>query len=462
MYRNFLKEHVKILSWIIKTVDIVIFFLSGLLAYYLQFHHLYLNNLYIAALLLGSILIVSIGSFFGVYESLRARSIFKLFGTLYLAVFGVMLILASLAFITKTGAFFSRSWFFFWAFSAILFLSIFRLFMAIFLRIMRRRGWNQRQIIIIGTGEVSSNLVKQVKEAVWSGLRIVEILTEENTHPSIEGISINSIPADLEEYINKLKIDEVWLVYPLQAENKIQEILHALRHNVITIRYFPDMFGAGLFKHSASEIFGFFAVNIVSSPMVGSNLVIKWLEDKILSSIILLIIIPVMLAIALLVKLSSPGPIFYRQERVGWNGEKFNMLKFRSMPIDVEKATGAVWARQGERRATKIGAFLRKTSLDELPQFINVLKGDMSIVGPRPERPVFVDKFKNEVPGYMKKHLMKAGITGWAQINGWRGDTDLNKRIEYDLNYIQHWSLWFDLKIIFLTIFKGFMHKNAY
>jgi putative colanic acid biosynthesis UDP-glucose lipid carrier transferase len=162
------------------------------------------------------------------------------------------------------------------------------------------------------------------------------------------------------------------------------------------------------------------------------------------------------------VKLSSPGPVFYRQQRVSWNNKPFVMLKFRSMPTNVESASGPVWAKADENRATPFGSFLRKSSLDELPQFINVLKGDMSIVGPRPERPHFVDQFKDEVPFYMKKHMVKAGITGWAQINGWRGETDLSKRIEHDIYYIQNWSIWFDLNIFLRTFASGFISKNAY
>jgi putative colanic acid biosynthesis UDP-glucose lipid carrier transferase len=196
--------------------------------------------------------------------------------------------------------------------------------------------------------------------------------------------------------------------------------------------------------------------------MDGANRYIKAAEDRILTLIILSLIAPFMLLIGIGVKLSSPGPVFYRQERLGWNGEVFTMYKFRTMPVDVERETGAIWSRSGEKRATKFGAFLRKTSLDELPQFFNVLKGDMSIVGPRPERAVFVDKFKDEIPDYMKKHLVKAGVTGWAQVNGWRGDSDLKKRIECDMFYIENWSFWFDLKIILLTLVKGFVHKNAH
>jgi putative colanic acid biosynthesis UDP-glucose lipid carrier transferase len=169
-----------------------------------------------------------------------------------------------------------------------------------------------------------------------------------------------------------------------------------------------------------------------------------------------------MLLIAVGVKLSSPGPVFYRQERIGWNGKPFGMLKFRSMPVDAEEESGPRWASADDHRPTRFGSLLRRTSLDELPQFINVLKGEMSIVGPRPERPVFVHKFKDEVPDYMKKHLVKAGITGWAQVNGWRGNTDLSKRIEYDLYYIENWSLWLDIKIILMTLLPANIQKNAY
>jgi len=196
--------------------------------------------------------------------------------------------------------------------------------------------------------------------------------------------------------------------------------------------------------------------------MVGVNKLAKWLEDRLLSFCILLLVSPIMMLIAIMIKLDSSGPVLYRQERVSWNGRKFKILKFRTMSVDGYVQTDEpVWGRAMEKRLTRVGRFLRKTSLDELPQFFNVLKGDMSIVGPRPERPVFVEKFKSDIPSYMQKHLVKAGITGWAQINGWRGDTSLVKRIEYDLWYIENWSLWLDLKIIFWTLFKGFINKNA-
>src|SRR5262249_14448960 len=181
-----------------------------------------------------------------------------------------------------------------------------------------------------------------------------------------------------------------------------------------------------------------------------------------LSLLALIILSPLMALLALIVKLSSPGPVFYRQERCGLNGKLFWMLKFRTMPVDAESQTGPVWARKDDPRRTKLGSFLRKTSLDELPQFINVLKGDMSLVGPRPERPVFIHKFRKTVPNYMARHCVKSGITGWAQVHGWRGNTSLRKRVQFDLYYITHWNPWLDLRILCMTLWTGIFHRNAY
>jgi exopolysaccharide biosynthesis polyprenyl glycosylphosphotransferase len=184
--------------------------------------------------------------------------------------------------------------------------------------------------------------------------------------------------------------------------------------------------------------------------------------DVVLSMAALVLLSPVMALIALIVKLTSPGPVFYRQERCGLNGQSFQMLKFRSMAADAEQQTGAVWARPNDPRRTRFGSFLRRTSLDELPQFINVLRGDMSLVGPRPERPMFIHQFSKSIPSYNARHCVKAGITGWAQVHGWRGNTSLRKRVQYDLYYITHWTPWLDLRILWMTLFHGLFHRNAY
>ena len=196
--------------------------------------------------------------------------------------------------------------------------------------------------------------------------------------------------------------------------------------------------------------------------MHGWNKVIKRMADVVFSVLALIVTSPLLLALAILVKLTSKGPVLFRQQRMSLDGQVFDILKFRTMKLDAEKDTGPVWAKANDDRRTPIGAFLRSTSLDEFPQFLNVLVGDMSIVGPRPERPEFISEFKTTVPRYMLRHKIKAGITGWAQVNGWRGDTSLQKRIQYDLYYIENWSLGFDLRIMLLTVVRGLVHKNAY
>jgi exopolysaccharide biosynthesis polyprenyl glycosylphosphotransferase len=210
------------------------------------------------------------------------------------------------------------------------------------------------------------------------------------------------------------------------------------------------------------ELDGLPIVSLQGSPLFGWDRVSKRTFDLILGGLVSIIASPLMFIIGLFARLTSKGPVFYKQERVGMDGQTFEMLKFRTMRADAEKETGPVWAAEGDSRRTKLGVFLRKTSLDELPQLFNVLKGEMSLVGPRPERPNFVEEFRNQVPQYMLRHKIKAGMTGWAQINGWRGNTSLEKRIEHDLYYIQNWSIGFDLKILFMTIWKGFFSKSAY
>jgi putative colanic acid biosysnthesis UDP-glucose lipid carrier transferase len=255
-------------------------------------------------------------------------------------------------------------------------------------------------------------------------------------------------------------LDQIWIALPLRAEARIRELLERLRRYSVQVRFVPDIFNFTLLHHSMTEIAGLPVINLTESPLEGANLLLKKLEDFFLSLFILLITSPLMLLIAIGVKLSSPGPVFYRQERVTWNGERFHILKFRTM-LNGAEAGGPVWSNRNEARATRFGAFLRRTSLDELPQFLNALRGEMSVVGPRPERPEFVERFKQEIPGYMQKHLVKAGITGWAQVNDFRGDTSLHERIQCDLYYIENWSLWFDLRIIALTVLHIFRSRNA-
>ena len=412
----------------------------------------------------GAILSLIVFPWFGVYRSWRGETALHQLKAVLLSWTTVWVVVIVLLFSLKASSEFSRIWLFGWYITTLIIMFIVRRIIYHLLNMMRSKGFNHKKIVIFGAGDLGKDVLSRVQASAWIGIDVLALFDD---NKELENKKINSVPIitdsdSLSEYITSNNIDEIWLALPLRAELRLKEIMHQLKHNVVTVKLLPDIFGMRLINHSVGDMLGLPIVSLSASPMDGVNRYIKASEDRLLAFLILLLISPVMLLISVGVKLSSRGPVLYKQERLGWNGEVFTMYKFRSMPVDVEKSTGAIWAKAGEKRATKLGSFLRKTSLDELPQFINVLKGDMSIVGPRPERAVFVDKFKEEIPDYMQKHLVKAGVTGWAQVNGWRGDTDLKKRIEFDMFYIENWSLWFDLRIIFMTIFKGFVHKNAH
>ncbi len=464
--RGLLKEYFQLVIFLLRCFDVCAVLAAGLAAYFYKFGSFSPSNHYLSALILAAPLTAIVFQFFELYGSTRTKSFWSYISGLIQALFVAFMLLAGAAFITKTGETYSREWFGWWGLLAAFFLVSCRICLLLFLRIMRLYGWNERRILVIGVSEVGIKLIETVQQSLWTGFRVVTIFDDmpETKPQAIGGIPVSKTPDNIPDYLASTPhgIDEIWLAYPLREEARAKEVLYQLRHQAITIRFALDLLGLNFTHYSIAELAGFPILNICTTPMVGMNRLLKAIEDRLLASLILLTISPLFLLIAIAVKMSSPGPIFYRQKRVGWNGTEFEMLKFRTMPVDAESKTGPVWAKPGEMRATKVGAFLRRTSLDELPQFINVLRGDMSIVGPRPERLFFVEQFKEEIPRYMQKHLVKAGITGWAQVNGWRGNTSLEKRIEYDLFYIENWSLLFDLKIIFLTIFRGFMSKNAY
>ena len=329
---------------------------------------------------------------------------------------------------------------------------------------MRARGWSQGRIILVGLNQMAVAVSRQLNQSSWAGLQVIGYVDDRSeSRDSVSDFSLPRLGAlkDLNAIVARDAIDEVWIAFP--GESLAERAQYELRHLPVIIRLVIDCFAFKQSKFlSLNTVAGIPTLDFSVSPLHGVNRYIKEFMDRLFALVLLLMISPLLLLIAIGVKLSSKGPVFYRQVRVGWNNRAFTMLKFRSMPVDAEAKSGAVWAKPGENRATRFGSFLRKTSLDELPQLINVLKGEMSLVGPRPERPDFVEIFKEQVPNYMKKHMVKAGITGWAQVNGWRGDTDLNRRIEHDLYYIQHWSVWFDLEIALRTLLTGFINKNAY
>jgi Undecaprenyl-phosphate glucose phosphotransferase len=279
---------------------------------------------------------------------------------------------------------------------------------------------------------------------------------------SLSGIPILGRTEDLPRVLQQRTVDQVYIALPRHADTDLEHILWLLSDQVVDIRIVPDFSQFVALNASAEEFEGMPIISLTERPLHGWKRVSKRVFDVFLSIAGLVVLMPVMAVIALLVKLTSPGPVLYHQERIGYDGRKFRMFKFRSMYDDAERETGAVWAKRNDPRITPLGKFLRKFSLDELPQIWNVLRGDMSFVGPRPEREVFVDAFRKTIPRYMMRHKIKSGITGWAQINGLRGESPIEKRTQLDLFYIRNWSFWFDVKIILITIAKIFYDDHAY
>jgi Undecaprenyl-phosphate glucose phosphotransferase len=295
-------------------------------------------------------------------------------------------------------------------------------------------------------------------------MNIVGFLTRhpEKVDSELDGIKVVGVYQDVSKVIKKYSIDQLYIALPLHAHDRMEKILENLDEETVDIKVVPDLLKFMNLQAGVEELDGLPVVSLTESPLYGWNIVIKRTSDIVLSALAIIVSCPLLILIAIVIKLESRGPIIFRQERAGMDGKGFEMFKFRSMHVDAEKKTGPVWASMEDDRRTGLGTFLRKTSFDELPQLFNVLLGDMSLVGPRPERPVFVADFKKSIPQYMLRLKVKAGLTGWAQVNGWRGNTSLDKRIEYDLYYIKNWSLLFDIKIILLTFWKGFVNPHAY
>ncbi len=329
------------------------------------------------------------------------------------------------------------------------------------IRQLRSRGYNQTHAVIVGTGRVARKTAQALRHASWMGIKTLGFV-EDRQDRWASDLNVLGTFAELPELIAKYRIAHAFIALPMGRYDDVRRVFDLLSQSFCEVRLVadvPDLAGLSL---TTTNLDGLPVIGLRESPHFGLNVVVKRAMDVVLSLLALVVLSPVMLLIAALVKLTSPGPVFYRQERCGLNGESFQMLKFRSLRADAEAQTGAVWAQKDDPRRTRLGAFLRKSSLDELPQLFNVLMGDMSLVGPRPERPVFIRQFQKTIPNYMARHCVKAGITGWAQVHGWRGNTSLRKRVQYDLYYITHWTPWLDLRIMWMTLFHGLFHRNAY
>ncbi|MGL4315629.1 MAG: undecaprenyl-phosphate glucose phosphotransferase [Pseudomonas sp.] len=430
---------------------------AGYLSHLWRFGSLAMDGRYTLTTFLFALLVMLSLWLCGLYRSWRGESFARQLGSLYggwLAAIGIAVTLASAL---KVSQVYSRQWFFIMLAMAGLACTLSRLIVHQTLRMLRSGGHNLKSVILVDAGGNSAHRLSQRPALQEHGYHVSQVLPFEAGDDWLQALVVS---------IERQRAHELWLCLPLSEGATIRAVLYALRHHMIEVRFIPEWGDIPLLNHRVSNIAGLYSLDLSCSPMDGSARVVKRLEDLLLGGLITLLVLPVCLVIGVTVKLTSPGPMLFKQYRTGINGQKFKVYKFRSMVMHEESSEQVTQAVRGDVRITRVGAFLRRTSLDELPQFYNVLQGRMSIVGPRPHALAHNEFYKDLVESYMQRHKVKPGITGWAQVNGFRGETDIlekmQKRVEHDLWYIDNWSLGLDLRIIFRTVFKGFSDSNAY
>ena len=459
-------DHGDLLKWSVRIGEMSLVLVAGVTAYFLRFGTAALPDYYqlgltVAVLLTLVVLSVQVRDIRETHRFTRSDLIETSVG------WGtVLLILVVLSVATKTTDLYSRLWFAYLGISGWVLLLLFRFAVGRVLQMMHRRGWRNRRVLILGAGALAQEVANRVGKAGWSGFEIRGFL-DDHPYPQAERVHPPFL-GSLDEVLTVIETedaDEVWLALPLQQEERIRELEYRLRGSPVTLRFVPNLYGFRLLRHTIGEVAGVPMLNLSDTPMHGVNRMIKAAEDRFLAALILLAAAPVMLLIAVAIRLDSPGPVLFRQMRHGWDGRPIEVWKFRSMRDEPE---GAVYrqATRDDPRVTRLGSFLRRTNLDELPQFINVLQGRMSVVGPRPHPIEMNELYMDQVDSYMRRHKVKPGITGWAQVNGYRGETEslekMMKRVEFDLYYIENWSFWLDMKIIWLTLRTWPVDANAY
>ena len=331
------------------------------------------------------------------------------------------------------------------------------------LRQLRRKGTYMRRALVVGHEDMAHQVIKTIQQHPEAGLKIVGLLAES---PLLMGSQFDAIEVlgthhEVGAIVQRERIDQVVIALSFRAYEAVEEVLTQVENEPVEVMLVPDLSRYISLRCGVEDLAGIPALTLQGAPLYGWNAVLKRGFDLCVSCTALVLCTPVIALIALLIKLSSTGPVLYRQQRMGLDCRPFTLLKFRSMRIDAEPPGMPIWSTKNDERCTPVGSWLRRLNLDELPQLINVLKGEMSLVGPRPERPEFIEQFRQGIPRYMLRHKIQAGMTGWAQIHGFRGDTSIEARLRYDLEYIQRWSLLFDVKILLLTLIRGFFHKEA-
>ncbi|WP_231745310.1 MULTISPECIES: undecaprenyl-phosphate glucose phosphotransferase [Microbulbifer] len=405
------------------------------------------------------------------YRSWRADTYLQMVAYTAFAWCVLCAVLLLVGYFSKTSVGYSRLVIGTWASSTLVLLCAWRFGLRQLLFFLRSQGYNSRSAAIIGVTESGLRLARNLSREPQLGIRVqgfYQVAGSDACNQSMLELEPVNLLGSVEDAVAAARAGEVDLIYialPMREEEQIARILQALADTTATVQLITDMFVTNLLHTRWRNVGDSSLLSVYDTPIEGLNSWLKRLEDVVLSSVILVMISPLMLIIAAAIKLTSPGPVIFKQHRYGLDGRAIKVWKFRSMTAQ-DNGDKVVQAKKGDARITPIGAFLRRTSLDELPQFFNVLQGRMSIVGPRPHAVAHNEEYRRLVDGYMLRHKVKPGITGWAQVNGWRGETDtlekMSKRVEHDLHYIRHWSLWLDIRIVLMTIFKGFTGKNAY
>ncbi|MBA52907.1 MAG: undecaprenyl-phosphate glucose phosphotransferase [Pseudomonadales bacterium] len=466
---GFVRNNVNQFAFLYRLADLVIIQVALWVATYL--YGTKYDFLYFVLALIANLSYSFVSELLWLYRSWRAGALKEMLFYTLLSWTIALLPVLMFVFFAKTAEHYSRVILGVWIISTLCLLSGWRILFRLFLYKMRKEGRNTRSVGIIGLSESGCKLVQEILNHPETGYKLKAIFDDRSRENSSERVNnqfAGMIEGDVNEGVRRAQSGEFEVLFvglPFSAKNRIEQILRLLGDTTVDVHLIPDFFIYNLLHARIGQVGGLQTVSVYDTPMRGGWSLLKRMEDLILSLIILTVIAIPMLMIAIGVKLSSRGPVIFAQDRYGLDGRKIKVYKFRSMRV-TENGESVKQASKNDSRITPFGAFLRRTSLDELPQFINVLQGTMSIVGPRPHAVAHNEEYRKQIEYYMLRHKMKPGITGWAQVNGWRGETDtldkMKMRIHYDLEYIRHWSLWMDCKIIFATFTKGFVGKNAY
>ncbi len=470
---TFAADFETVLLGALRLSDVAIVVLAGVFAFWLRYGATELPpNPYLVAIAIAALLMANYAHFAHIYRLPALRRVLAGYGALATAWLGVAVTLVAIAYLTKSSDFYSRLWFVMWVALALVTLFLLRLAIADQVRTWMHEGKLTRNLVIVGAGEHGQKLVERLALHPDPSLRVLGLFDDRHTRvpPEVLGVPLRGTVNDLLLFARRHRVDEIIIALPWRAGAHLIELLSRLRSVPADVKLCPEIFDLEVPAIGFSAVAGLPLLNVFERPLGGWSHVVKAIEDRALAVLLFVLALPLNLAIALAIKLDSPGPVLFRQTRYGFNNEEFTVLKFRTMRDDAPATSATAdelrQATRADARVTRVGAFLRRSSLDELPQLYNVLRGEMSLVGPRPHAVPHNQQYAALIGGYLGRHRVKPGMTGWAQVHGLRGETSsperMRRRVEYDIYYIEHWSLWLDLKILVLTLFVGFVNENAY